>query len=35
MGDRGSYFNISKESSNLFELPDLSMLPADQQKERP
>ncbi len=34
MGDRGSYFNISKESSNLFELPDLSMLPADQQKER-
>lgn len=34
MGDRGSYFNISKESSNLFELPDLSMLPPEQQKER-
>jgi hypothetical protein len=34
MGDRGSYFNISRESSNLFELPDLSMLPPDQQKER-
>lgn len=34
MGERGAYFNISTESSNLFELPDLSHLPLKEQNER-
>lgn len=34
MGCRGAYFNVASESINLFELPDLSTLPADLQKSR-
>ncbi len=34
MGSDGSYFDISKESNNLFELPDLRSLEKEQQKER-
>ncbi len=34
LGDRGAYFDISSESSNLFELPDLSGLPPKIQDER-
>lgn len=34
MGINGAYFNISSEASNLFELPNLSTLPPDQQRER-
>ncbi|MEO0376228.1 MAG: hypothetical protein AAF329_16725 [Cyanobacteria bacterium P01_A01_bin.17] len=30
----GAYFDISRESNNLFELPDLRHLPGDEQKER-
>jgi hypothetical protein len=33
MGDRGSYFNIASESSNLFELPDLRDLPPKTQAD--
>ncbi|MFB2920335.1 MULTISPECIES: hypothetical protein [Aerosakkonema] len=34
MGEDGAYFDIGKESSNLFELPDLSSLSPQLQKER-
>ena len=34
LGDRGAYFDISKESNNLFEVPDLRKLPRDEQLER-
>lgn len=34
MGVDGAYFDIGKESSNLFELPDLSALPSQLQEER-
>lgn len=34
MGERGAYFNVSSESSNLFEIPDLSNLPPDLQRDR-
>ncbi|MBE9180216.1 hypothetical protein IQ268_16760 [Oculatella sp. LEGE 06141] len=34
MGDRGAYFNISTESSNLFEPPDLRDLPPKEQHDR-
>jgi hypothetical protein len=34
MGERGAYFDISKEFNNLFEIPDLRKLPEDQQRER-
>ena len=34
LGDRGAYFDISKESNNLFEIPDLRALPRDEQLER-
>ena len=34
MGKDGAYFDISKESSNLFELPLLSSLPEKLQQER-
>jgi len=30
----GAYFDISRESDNLFELPDLRHLPGDEHKER-
>jgi hypothetical protein len=30
----GAYFDISRESNNLFELPDLRHLPGDEQRER-
>ncbi|MGB3312175.1 MAG: hypothetical protein WBA86_20685 [Nodosilinea sp.] len=30
----GAYFDISRESNNLFELPDLRHLPGDERKER-
>jgi hypothetical protein len=34
MGERGAYFNVSKESSNLLEVPDLSDLSPDLQRDR-
>lgn len=34
MGERGAYFNVSSESSNLLEVPDLSTLSPDSQRER-
>ncbi len=34
MGDDGAYFDIGKESSNLFELPNLRDLPPSLQRER-
>ncbi|MEO1300093.1 MAG: hypothetical protein AAFW75_30845, partial [Cyanobacteria bacterium J06636_16] len=34
MGERGAYFNISTESSNLFELPDLRNLAPQEQTAR-
>lgn len=34
MGEDGAYFDIGKESSNLFELPDLRSLSAKVQQER-
>jgi hypothetical protein len=34
MGKRGAYFNVSKESSNLLEVPDLSDLSPDLQRDR-
>ena len=34
MGDDGAYFDIGKESSNLFELPNLRSLPPKLQQER-
>ena len=34
LGDNGAYFDISKESNNLFEIPDLHNLPRDEQLER-
>jgi hypothetical protein len=34
MGVRGAYFNVSKESSNLLEVPDLSNLSPDLQRDR-
>jgi hypothetical protein len=34
MGEDGAYFDIGKESSNLFELPNLRFLPAKLQLER-
>jgi hypothetical protein len=34
MGVNGAYFNISSESSNLFELPNLSTLPSQEQRDR-
>ena len=34
MGEDGAYFDIGRESSNLFELPDLSTLEPQLQKER-
>ncbi|BAZ40218.1 hypothetical protein NIES4101_61790 [Calothrix sp. NIES-4101] len=34
MGDDGAYFDIGKESSNLFELPNLRSLPSSLQQER-
>ncbi|MBD2198332.1 MULTISPECIES: hypothetical protein [Calothrix] len=34
MGDDGAYFDIGKESSNLFELPNLHSLPPKLQQER-
>jgi len=34
MGERGAYFNVSKESSNLLEVPDLSNLSPDLQRDR-
>ena len=34
LGTRGAYFDISKESNNLFEIPDLRELPRDEQTER-
>ena len=34
LGDQGAYFDISKESNNLFEIPDLRDLPRDEQLER-
>jgi hypothetical protein len=34
MGVNGAYFNISSESSNLFELPNLSTLPPQEQRDR-
>lgn len=32
--DRGAYFDISKESSNLFEIPNLKNLPSETRRER-
>ncbi|MGD1871566.1 MAG: hypothetical protein ACFB02_00785 [Mastigocoleus sp.] len=34
MGEDGAYFDITKESSNLFELPNLGDLPSSVQQER-
>lgn len=34
MEERGAYFDISKQSNNLFEIPDLRKLPNEVQKER-
>jgi hypothetical protein len=34
MGEQGAYFDISKQSNNLFEIPDLRSLPDDVQQER-
>ncbi|MEM7770778.1 MAG: hypothetical protein AAF327_09725 [Cyanobacteria bacterium P01_A01_bin.37] len=34
MGKRGAYFDIGKEANNLFELPNLSHLDEETQKER-
>jgi hypothetical protein len=34
MGANGAYFDISKQSNNLFEVPDLRHLPKDAQQER-
>lgn len=34
MGERGAYFNVSSESSNLLEVPDLSTLSPELQRER-
>jgi type IV secretory pathway VirB4 component len=34
MGERGAYFDISKEYNNLFEKPDLRILSEEQQRER-
>ena len=34
MGERGAYFNVSSESSNLFEIPDLSTLSPQLQRDR-
>lgn len=34
LGEQGAYFDISKESNNLFEIPDLRALPRDEQLER-
>ncbi|ACK71586.1 conserved hypothetical protein [Gloeothece citriformis PCC 7424] len=34
MGKNGAYFDISKESNNLFEQPDLSSLNPEQQRDR-
>lgn len=34
LGEQGAYFDISKESNNLFEIPDLRNLPRDEQLER-
>ena len=34
MGERGAYFNVSKESCNLFEIPFLGNLPPDLQRNR-
>lgn len=34
MGKKGAYFDISKQSNNLFEQPDLSSLNPEQQRDR-
>jgi hypothetical protein len=34
MGERGAYFNVWKESCNLFEIPSLGNLPPDLQRNR-
>jgi hypothetical protein len=34
LGDRGAYFNVSSESSNLFEIPNLSTLSPELQRDR-
>ncbi len=34
MGQRGAYFDISKQCNNLFEIPDLRRLPPETQTER-
>lgn len=34
MGEQGAYFDIGKQSNNLFEIPDLRALPDDKQQER-
>ncbi|MEC4815688.1 MAG: hypothetical protein SAK29_20795 [Scytonema sp. PMC 1069.18] len=34
VGEKGAYFDISKQSNNLFEQPDLRSLSPDEQKER-
>lgn len=34
MGERGAYFNVSSESSNLFEIPNLSNLSSELQRDR-
>lgn len=34
MGEQGAYFDIGKQSNNLFEIPDLRSLSSDKQEER-
>ncbi|NMG09434.1 hypothetical protein [Brasilonema sp. UFV-L1] len=34
VGDKGAYFDISKQSNNLFEQPDLRFLGEEEQRER-
>lgn len=34
VGDKGAYFDISKQSNNLFEQPDLRSLSEEEQRER-
>jgi type IV secretory pathway VirB4 component len=34
VGDKGAYFDISKQSNNLFEQPDLRSLSVEEQRER-
>ncbi|OUL24561.1 hypothetical protein BV378_19490 [Nostoc sp. RF31YmG] len=34
MGENGAYFDISKQSNNLFEQPDLRQLSAEEQRDR-